>query len=440
MEQLIDTVRNEMKMFEAMLFASQLNKILEQPERTINNIKDEKVFFDKADSILKTVGIVAKNPLDFAVGLYKVFGTECDAQPDIISEEEIKTEIAEDNRKPFVIGEVDTSQLSPGMEIKNYRDLCAKVNEPVLEGNSKKAQIEKFERYFELIKVKGSQKYIIGEIYDEPLAKKDGRSKGNRGIYIKYIEVILLNYLSNKEGYSCTFKKHQLWELLGMVNQRYGKVKPKDLECIDYAITPFEIMHFYQRCNSRLNTILFDSLNNLKRRKVVDYQEQTIIVDAKGRYHQATDEEISKIMSVEKSVLNSMGFSSVVQVFLRFRGDEYYKQVNRLLLERYGWRYTFHQYKLIYNHSDVVAEIPKLENEMKQELNSLIATNLEASAENYYNKLFAQTGFHLPETYCIAQKLLIDELIRIKPKKNRVYTYEDRMNEFDMVFNLYHGY
>ena len=78
-----------------------------------------------------------------------------------------------------------------------------------------------------------------------PISKQDKRRLGNNSVYVKYIELILLQYLSKQEGYTKTFTKRNWWELLGMVNRKYNKISKKYLEDIDYVITKFEINHFY---------------------------------------------------------------------------------------------------------------------------------------------------------------------------------------------------
>lgn len=64
---------------------------------------------------------------------------------------------------------VDTSQLSEGLEVKNYRALCELVGEEPKTGNGKKAQLKEWERFFAVEKVKGSQKMIVTEIYERPV-------------------------------------------------------------------------------------------------------------------------------------------------------------------------------------------------------------------------------------------------------------------------------
>ena len=102
-------------------------------------------------------------------------------------------------------GEIDTSKLEIGMTVKNYKVLCELLGQDVKDGKSKKYQLEDFARYFDW--EKSGQKFIISDIYDTPLTKEDKRKLGNNSIYVKCIEVILLQYLSKQEGYTRTLTK-----------------------------------------------------------------------------------------------------------------------------------------------------------------------------------------------------------------------------------------
>ena len=106
------------------------------------------------------------------------------------------------------------------------------------------------------------------------LEKDDKRKFGNNSIYAHCIEVILLQYLSKQDGFTSTLTKKNWWELLGITNHNYGKTSEKDLIKLDQTVTSFEVRNFYQRCNKRLEQILFSALNNLKSRKLIIYEPE----------------------------------------------------------------------------------------------------------------------------------------------------------------------
>ena len=176
--------------------------------------------------------------------------------------------------------EVDTTNIDEGMFLpKGYKELCVLLNEKPLKSgsNSYKAQLKRWARYFKMEKGRG-RSLVILDIYDEPLPTDDGRKNGNRNIYLKYIETILLKYIYYRQGQVCYTTKNQLWLLLGMINNNYKKIQLKILKAeIEYCdVTEWELNKFYMRCNTRLNTILFSALNNLQNRSLIAFETQIL--------------------------------------------------------------------------------------------------------------------------------------------------------------------
>ena len=85
--------------------------------------------------------------------------------------------------------------------VRNYKTMCELLNEVPMDGNSRKAQVNRWKRYFDFHK--DNQKFIIDEIYDEPFATDDAR-KRREGLYVKYIELLLLEFLSRQQDYKVT--------------------------------------------------------------------------------------------------------------------------------------------------------------------------------------------------------------------------------------------
>lgn len=341
---------------------------------------------------------------------------------------------------------VDTSKLTIGMTVKNYKVLCELLGQEIKDGKSKKYQLENFKRYFEW--EKAGQKFIIMDIYDTPLEKEDLRKLGNNSIYTQAIEVILLQYLSHQDGYTRTLTKKKWWELLSITNHKYGRMTEKELLQLDKILTSFEIRHFYQRCNKKLEQILFSALNNLKNRKLINYQIQTVIVTTdeetgKDKYFLATDDNLKSILDVERYVLHDvLGYEKIFQVFLRFKQKEYYQKINDILYDRYGWHYYFKQVKIIYVQENIQKVLPEAElNLKKQFLNEKVVSFLNENAENEFKKQKEKYSakyeelvnkwwgnpedipdsekselWKMPDVYVTAQRILTDELIKIGHK------------------------
>lgn len=338
---------------------------------------------------------------------------------------------------------IDTSVLKVGMVVKNYKALCELLDQPVLEGNSKKYQLKEFERYFDW--EKSGIKFVIADIYDTPLSKEDLRKLGNNSIYVKSVEIILLQYLSKQEGYVKTLTKRDWCEILGFSNHGYGRIPEEQLVQLDKTITPFEVKHFYQRCNKRLEQILFSSLRNLSNRKLIEYEVQMVIYmeDENGQqvsFIANNNNEKKKILNTEREVLLSMGFVSMIQVFSTFRQVEFYRKVNALIEERYGWKGYYKQIEILYLPEYIQEDMSQISIQLQKEiLNNKIVDTLNENAQNFYNKKLEEFEtqkkelmkdyigeipkseiqeiekqlWKAPDAYIMAQAILTDKLIRI---------------------------
>lgn len=360
--------------------------------------------------------------------------------------------------KEYSSEDIDVSRLSIGMVIKNYKELCNILGQDIKDGKSKKIQLENFRRYFDY--EKSGQKFIIIDIYDTPLTKEDKRRLGNNSIYVKNIELILLQYLSKQKNGTKTFTKRDWWELLGMANRKYNKIAKAELKKIDSIVTTFEINHFYLRCNKKLEQILFSALNNLKNRKLILEPEiQTMIVDNKYNYFLALEPDRKKILQQERYVLkNIMGYEKISQVFCRFKQNEYYQMVNERLSDLYGWHHYFKQIKLSFIPSNIIEAIPQTTIDLEKEiLNEKIIKVLNNNAKEKYdadkqkfeearNNLIwgdyvSETkpkAWKIPDTYIEAQRILTEELINIGHRNNK-FSLEmfEQDDELDQLFTSF---
>lgn len=69
---------------------------------------------------------------------------------------------------------MDLENITEGLIIKNYKELCTLLKELTKTGKSKQLQLNDFERYFNYEK-KGN-KFIIKEIYNVPIPKDEDAS------------------------------------------------------------------------------------------------------------------------------------------------------------------------------------------------------------------------------------------------------------------------
>ena len=291
---------------------------------------------------------------------------------------------------------MNISNLYQGQIIKNYKELCTILGiKPMTSTDSKKAQYKELERYCTY--TKQGQKIIINEVFAEPLPKidhrKDEAKEGNNSKYVDHVKVLLLHKLSQAEGHKYSLTKNNLFESLGMVNPLYlDKEQAKKTLLKKYnGITKFDINHLYLRANDRLTRILFDSLNSLKRRFLLDYREVNIIVriDEEGKeYHrEATVNEIALLISIKYNVLSDMGLNSMTQVIFKFKTEEFYQRVTKILNKNYNIAYSYKQIELIFTKEDVLKELSIIEyKNNRNDLNTKVIDTINNHAKDTYYK------------------------------------------------------
>ena len=257
---------------------------------------------------------------------------------------------------------MNIEKINEGDVIKNYKEMCNLLDDDILAGNSKKAQLKEWERYFDFGR-KG-QKFIIEKIYDIPRPK----TLKENAVYVKTIELLLMYELSKRPGYCCSYTKTNLFKLLGMINNNYFVNRKFIISGNLRELNKWEVKHFYGRTNQKLSDILFSALNSMKRRCLIEYTEQNIIVeniDDKTTSHRvASISETEDILQVKKKILGEMGYTKMP--FLKF--NEFYDKVNERFNELYDWCYVYKEYQIIYNKDFMENDIDIVKKEIREEL------------------------------------------------------------------------
>lgn len=279
--------------------------------------------------------------------------------------------------------EVDTSELSEGMIIKNHDEMCVLVDEDYCEGNERKAQLKRWRRYFRFTK-KG-HKYIIHEIYDIPLPNDDKRAIGNNKIYQQHMELVLLNYLARKcttEITDVELTKKKIYTITGMCNDSYINTVPNNT---------FDMKDFYRRTHFKFDRLIDSMLSNLKHRYIINIGKGHKICNNKTQ-RSATHDEETKILEAKNIVLQNMGLNKCTEVYQKFRNFEFYKRLDKLLKQKYNWDKCYHVYILSFFKHSVEESIIQYRQELdviKQEriaLNNKIINSVDNQASKIYEK------------------------------------------------------
>jgi hypothetical protein len=312
-----------------------------------------------------------------------------------------------------------------GQIIKNYKEFCDLFGEEVKNGGTaKRTQLKDWLRYLEYEKIEGSQGYIIKKVYDKPKLKEST----SNGLYVKFIEILLMNELAkrreqeckndyinlqikaedggDKDSHICLFSKTQLYHLLGMVNDNYlyknrdiikeniieqGVKNSKTGE--ELKISEWDINHFMDRTSSKLNEILTSALKSMQRRSLIDCRDIMIIVEEriddetgerKDIYRVANTDEREYVLQVQKRVLNEMGIDSIPF----YNSQVFYDKMNKTMYKERRWKRAYKEYEILYLEKYIISDIPIVERELERyikknkiELNSRVLETINAQSK-----------------------------------------------------------
>lgn len=254
---------------------------------------------------------------------------------------------------------MNLEKIMPGMTIKNYPELCESLDEPVLNGASKRAQLKKWERYFDY--EKQGHKFNIKEVYASPLPE----DFSSDDVYTKYIQTILTKYFKTTK--SGEFTKTQLLKLCGFVNENWNNIgllhEYVENEDITYARAMYYLSQLRCHVYSYCTKALFRCLNRLYKRGFLWWNRILYIWDDDGR-RTATEAEVRKYLDTAMLVRRELGIAYINL----YNSDRYYKRLDALLMEKFGWQATQEMIQIIFAESFVDDMIRESEEEYREAL------------------------------------------------------------------------
>jgi hypothetical protein len=339
---------------------------------------------------------------------------------------------------------MNTSKLYNGQTFKNYKELCHVLEMEIKSStDSKKAQMKELSRFCTFNK--SGHKFIIEEVFENPLPKIENRgksegSRNNNSVYGEMIQLLILDLLARCRSGHLSISRGKLMLTINMVNSNYSTGGEYAKRLSKYTeIEEAIIYDFYNTSNSNFKSAVETALNNLMDRRVIWYDTVTKVAEAgTNRHRLATDEEKELIMKYEKSILDELGYERVSQVRCSKHWRLFKKKVKKLLNNNSEIKYYYFAYNItVYEEylqearkkilSYLLEDIDR--DEYKGELNATIYFNLIENAKKRHEKGFTSRKmgeYRQRETYVDDIKKLLDLLIDWT-----AYDIKDELLEFE---------
>lgn len=317
---------------------------------------------------------------------------------------------------------MNIGNLSEGLIVPNYRELCSLIGEKVKTGNSKMAQLKELENYIEY--EKDGNRFVITKILTEQELIVSEIKRGRKNIYTSMIEILLLDTLANK-GDNLIISKKNLIKSLNLVNDNYdiGYKKPQEL-ANHFNMELHYVQDFYKLNNSNLTNIVNGALHSLSSKRMIDYKVDTMIKkydEMKQRLINPLERQL--LLVIDKECMEKFNIHSVEELNKKVNNVHFQKIKDfrdDLIRERTNIEYFYKVFDIVINHEFIESEKLKITDfilkSMERDaelvkLNNTFSINIIVNAEKRNKKVNGKITFRNNENYVEYFKLLVANLI-----------------------------
>lgn len=315
---------------------------------------------------------------------------------------------------------IKIENLSVGMEIKNYIELCKVLDVKETSGGARANQLEWFGDYFSYDK-KG-HRFIITDIYDievEPM--KDGRGGSHDPLtHIENIEKLIVDILAQDNSNGKLFlSKSQLFKELEMVNENYSACKGRIPKLSKFMeIDEWNVQEWYDSTNGLLERSLHRALKNLESQSLVSWSRVITVCPVKiigepvirretvtnsygekihkyvpyaatsmQPHREATDDEVRRILEVERDAMMELNCKNKQEVIRSGSWHKFENKVDDILLNTEGIAFYYKSYKVIFNKKHIREKSKTLNNlTLNREERAFQKTDLNRQIEDRTNR------------------------------------------------------
>lgn len=345
---------------------------------------------------------------------------------------------------------MNTDKIEIGMQFKNYYKLCEVLD--IKPSTNRSQQLKSISRYIVVNKIKGTQGYIVTDIYERPIPQKTrGRKRKyvpktteaprhrfknyKGGKYIEYEKKILLKNICDKGYLLCD--RRELAYILGMCNFQYAENDYKVEDINEYSYGLRNIDFYY---SSVIGAIIQGMLNSLINTDNLICIEEVVVYSKSGdiEYRVATANEYSLFSKYVEEKLNIYGIKDYRELYhpkqeQLVNAARCKKEIKTVIENELGWVNYARKMKITLS-PDISSEELKVISECdiqdsKEKLNSLIIERIREYMLKKGQKLFnynpdienpitigdKEYGVSRKayEDFCSDLELIIDKYIRI---------------------------
>lgn len=331
---------------------------------------------------------------------------------------------------------MNVENLSEGLIVKNYKELCGLLGEKVKTGESKMTQLRKLNDYIDY--QKDGNKFIITKIYSEDEIIINEVKKGRKSIYSDMIEVLMMDTLASKDSH-LIISKSSLIKDMGLVNGNYKKgYKNQELMATKFDMTVDYVNEFYKLNDSNLNNVINSALNSLSKKRLIDFKIETMVKVKNEINHRIINPmERDLILKIDKLCMEKFKIKSLSDVnkLNHFSNHSELRKYREKLMSDTDIEFHYKVYDIVINHdfieddkvdltNHILSEIERV-NELEK-LNSTFKNSIISNAEKRHNNNGNKISIRGASDYVSHFKTLVNELIDLKAEE---LVFENVMNQ-----------
>lgn len=218
--------------------------------------------------------------------------------------------------------------IESGQRIPNYREFCKLMGEENKGGDSKKAQLKRWEYYFRW--EKEGNAFLIREVYDAPKPSSDGRQK-----YLDDMKTLLMNYLHDQR-YSKEQSVVSWLESLGVISMHTVAIYRGNENIPDDTIKKILAWRIAaENITAVARNIFENTLVSCDRDGIIQWAVRTYVHNEDGE-HIATPEEKLVLDDCRERALELAGAANLYAVKMNPTKMKKFKEHQKQLLLEHG--------------------------------------------------------------------------------------------------------